>query len=295
MGYSFGMRVLVIGPGYVGSYLALESKRAGHDVTVLSRMATSRADLVNAGIQTVDADITKPASLENISSQWDWVVNCVSSSRGTIEDYRAVYLGGARNLLNWLSKSPLRKFVYTSSTGVYGQTDGSVVTEASSANPESETAQVLVETENILLAAASERNFPAVILRVSGIYGPGRGYWLKQFQNGEARLEGRGERTLNMVHRDDVGGAIIAALERGQPGEIYNVTDDEPVTQIELFRWLAQRLGRPVPPPAEANPGRKRAVTSKRVSNARLKTGLAYRLEYPGFREGFSAMLADAE
>jgi nucleoside-diphosphate-sugar epimerase len=210
-----------------------------------------------------------------------------------MEEYRAVYLEGTRNLLNWLSKSPPQKFVYTSSTGVYGQTDGSVVTEGSVTIPESETAKVLVETEQMLLAAAREGNFPAIILRVSGIYGPGRGYWLKQFQNGEARLEGHGERILNMVHRDDVTGAVIAALERGKVGEVYNVTDDEPVTQKELFKWLSQKLGEPLPAVGDTEPGgiRKRAATSKRASNARLKTEVGYKLKYPTFREGFAALV----
>ena len=287
------MRVLVIGPGYVGSHLALELKRVGHDVTALSRTGGSSADLLDAGIQPLIADITESASLEKISYQWDWVVNCVSSSRGTREDYHTVYLEGTRNLLNWLSKSPPRKFVYTSSTGVYAQNDGLVVTEVSPTIPESETAKVLIETENMLLAAAGEHKFPSVILRVSGIYGPGRGYWLKQFQNGEARLEGSGERILNMVHRDDVAGAIIAALERGDLGKVYNVTDDEPVTQIELFTWLSEKLGKPLPRPAELGlpATRKRAAASKRVSNAQLKTELVYRLKYPTFREGFEALV----
>jgi nucleoside-diphosphate-sugar epimerase len=287
------VRVLVIGPGYVGSHLALELKRAGHDVCALGRTAESRTGLVDAGIRTLKADLTEPASLARMPSQWDWVVNCVSSSRGTMEDYRAVYLEGMQNVLELLSKLPPKKFVYTSSTGVYGQNDGSVVTEASPTIPESETAAVLIETEKMLLAAARERNFPAIVLRVSGIYGPGRGYWLKQFQNGEARLEADGRRILNMVHRDDVVGAIIAALERGRPGEIYNVSDDEPVTQMELFKWLSEKRGKPLPPVAEAGTSatRKRAATSKRVSNARLTTELGYRLKYTTFREGFASLI----
>ena len=213
-----------------------------------------------------------------------------------MEDYRTVYLDGTRNLLNWLSKSPPQKFVYTSSTGVYGQNDGSVVTEASPTIPESETAKVLIETENTLLAAAREQNFAAIILRISGIYGPGRGYWLKQFKNGEARLEGDGERILNMIHRDDVAGAIIAALEKGKTGEIYNVTDDEPVTQIELFKWLSKRLSKPLPPAADGPAAtRKRAATSKKVSNIRLKTELGYTLKYPTFRQGFEAIQHGAQ
>src|SRR3954451_20832036 len=132
------MRVLVIGPGYVGSHLARELKGLGHEVTALGRTAGNRTELLTAGIQTLNADITNPASLRHLPSQWDWVVNCVSSSRGTMEDYRAVYLEGTRNLLSWLSESPPQKYAYTSSTGVYAQTDGSVVTETSPTLPETE-------------------------------------------------------------------------------------------------------------------------------------------------------------
>ena len=276
----------------MGSHLACELKRTGHEIATLGRTAATKTDLTKAGIQTFNADITQPASLEKIPSQWDWIVNCASSSRGTIEEYRAVYLEGTRNLLNWLSKSPLQKFVYTSSTGVYAQNDGSVVTEASPTIPESETGTVLIETEDTLLAAARERSFPSIILRVSGIYGPNRGYWLKQLQSGEARLDDAGQRILNMVHRDDVTGAIIAAFEKGRPGQIYNVSDDEPVTQIELFKWLSKKFGKPLPPAVDFRTGgaRKRATTCKRVSNGRLKTELGYELKYCTFREGFESL-----
>jgi nucleoside-diphosphate-sugar epimerase len=185
------------------------------------------------------------------------------------------------------------KFVYTSSTSVYGQTDGSVVTETSPTKPQSDAAKILVGTEKLLLEAVRERGFPAVILRVSGIYGPERGYWLKQFVSGEARMDGSGERILNMVHRDDVVGSIVAALEDGEPGEVYNVSDDEPVSQQVLFEWLAQKLGKPMPPIAEEErrTPQKREVTNKKVSNARLKTDLGYQIKYPTFREGFGALL----
>ena len=96
---------------------------------------------------------------------------------------------------------------------------------------------------NCLLASAAalDLKFPAVILRVAGIYGPERGHWFRQFLNDEARIEGDGSRWLNMIHRDDVAGCIIAALKNGRAGEIYNAVDDEPVRQIDFFRWLAER------------------------------------------------------
>jgi nucleoside-diphosphate-sugar epimerase len=126
-------------------------------------------------------------------------------------------------------------------------------------------------------------------LRVAGIYGPSRGYWLKQFLKGETRLDGSGTRILNMIHRDDVIGCIIATLERGTPGEIYNAVDDEPVSQLDFFSWLATALNKPLPASAPENlEVCKRGVTSKRVSNQKLKAELGYRFKYPTFRQGYS-------
>jgi len=313
------MRVLVIGPGYIGFQLAANLVQRGHEVSALRRTAQKKSDLRRVGVQPLQSDITEPGSLQRLPRNWDWVINCVSSSRGTVDEYRKVYLDGTRNLLSWLSKSPPRKFVYTSSTGVYGQNDGSVVTESSPTVPESETGKVLVETENMLLLAAREKQFPAVILRVSGIYGPGRAYWLKKFMEDEGAIDNPGERIINMVHREDVVGAIVAALEKGQGGEIYNVTDNEPVSQRDLAIWVGQRPGKPLPKDSKLqtpnfketpNPrlqtgsrpssetgeseraGRKRVATSKRVSNARLKTELGYEFKHPTFREGFAAILS---
>ena len=132
-----------------------------------------------------------------------------------------------------------------------------------------------------------------MILRLAGIYGPDRGYWFKHYLKGEARIEGTGERILNMIHRDDAVGAIIAALKSGRPGEIYNVADDEPVTQRSFFKWLADSLGRDLPPsvPEEPETVRKRGVTNKKVSNRRLKMELGYQFKYPNFRQGYSAEL----
>jgi nucleoside-diphosphate-sugar epimerase len=283
------MRTLIVGCGYVGMALGSELVRRGHEVFGLRRTEVAEDELRAIGVVPLKGDITKPPNLARLPGDFDWMVNCVSSSRGDAGDYRRVYFEGMRNLLAWLSTKPPKKFVYTSSTSVYAQTDGSLVTESSLAEPETETARVLLETEQILMQAAKQ-NFPGIILRVAGIYGPGRGYWFKQFLQGEVKIEGKGERFLNMVHRDDVVGAIIAALEKGQPGEVYNVVDDEPVTQLDLFRWLASTLGKELPPIAEfgERAERKRGWTNKRVSNRKMRTDLGYQFKFPTFREGYT-------
>ena len=133
-----------------------------------------------------------------------------------------------------------------------------------------------------------------MILRVAGIYGPGRGYAFKQFLRGEARIEGDGARVMNMIHRDDLIGVIIAALERGEAGQIYNAADNEPVSQHDFYGWLAGELKQPLPPKiaADAEVWRKRGVTNKRVSNARLKAELNFTFKFPDFRAGYAPEVA---
>src|SRR3954469_3752948 len=161
------MRVLIIGCGYVGLPLGAELVRQGHEVFGVRRSAEGEAELKAAGIQPLVADITKPEELTKLPGPFDWVVNTVSSTKGGVEEYQQVYLQGTRNLIEWLAAAPPKKFVYTSSTSVYGQTDSSPVKETSPAEPASETSRVLVETEKVLLEAAQQQRFPAVILRVA--------------------------------------------------------------------------------------------------------------------------------
>jgi nucleoside-diphosphate-sugar epimerase len=292
------MRVLIVGVGYVGMPLGATLVQAGHTVFGLRRSAAALPALSAAGIQPLSADITRPETLAPLPRNFDWVINCAATGGGSVEDYQQLYLAGTRHLLAWLTPAfrdqPAARYLYTSSTGVYAQNDGSLVDETSPTEPASPTARVLVETEQTLLAAAREQHFPALILRASGIYGPGRGYLLRQFLTGDARLDGDGSRILNMIHRDDLIAAIIAALARSRPGEIYNVTDDEPVSQLAFYTWLAAKLGRSLPPgaPDGGEVSRRRGLTSKRISNQKLRHELGVALTYPTFREGYTAELA---
>ena len=287
------MRVLIIGCGYIGLPLGEKLVSHGHAVFGMRRTPVVDTKLSSCGIVPVCADITKPQTLAALSADHDWVVHCVASAGGSVEEYRQLYLEGTRNVIEWLASSPPQKFVYTSSTSVYGQIDGSIVDEISPTEPVAETAKILVETERLLLRAAGTAVLKPIILRVAGIYGPGRGYWLNQYSAGQARLEGHGERYLNMVHRDDVVGAIAAALERGRAGEIYNVVDDEPTSQAALFQWLSIQTGCGLPPPADEkrSAGSKRGFTHKRVSNRKLNEQVGYCLRYPSFRQGFAREL----
>lgn len=293
------MRALIIGCGYVGLPLGAELVRCGHEVFGLRRTHSTAHELERAGIKPLFADITQSETLAKLPRDFDWVVNCVASGGGSAEDYRRVYLEGMRNVIEWLvpaNKTHRRnagvpRILYTSSTSVYGQNDGSAVDETSPTEPTAETARLLLETEKLLLDAAREKKFSAMILRIAAIYGPERGYWFKQFVSGETRLDGKGERILNMIHRDDVVGCVVSALERGESENIYNAADDEPVSQFDFFSWLATALRKPMPDsvPQSTESARKRGVTNKRVSNHKLKSKLGYHFKYPTYREGYMA------
>lgn len=285
------MRVLIVGCGYVGLPLGIELARQGHAVFGLRRTHVGADELSQAGITPLSGNITKPEDLSQLPGPFDWVVNTASSTRGGLEEYRQVFLEGSRHLIDWLACTPPKKLVYTSSTSVYGQMDGSLVKESSPTEPASPTSRVLVEAEQLWTDAARAGRIPAVVLRVAGIYGPERGHLFLQYLRNEARIAGKGERFINMIHRDDLVGVIMAALQNSRPGEVYNAVDDEPVTQLHFFRWLSETLGKWMPPFATdaENATRKRGLTNKKVSNRKLKMELGYVFKYPTFRHGYTA------
>ncbi len=285
------MRVLILGCGYVGLPLGAELARLGHEVFGVTRSGGTGAALQERGVRPLVADITRRADLDKLPQPFDWVVNTVASNKGRVEEYRQVYVEGMRNILQWLEAAPPKKFVYTSSTSVYGQNDGSLVRESSPTEPQSELARVLVVAEQLLLETVRAKNFPGIILRAAGIYGPGRGHLFLQYLKDEARIPGHGERLVNMIHRDDLAACILTALKSGRPGEIYNACDDEPVPQIHFFRWLSETLGKNMPAFTQEDEAAssKRAVTNKKVSNRKLRMELGCALRYPTFRQGYTA------
>ncbi len=289
------MRILIVGCGYVGLALGQRLSASGAQVLGLRRQGDPDGALAAAGIQAVQGDLTRPEDLEAIPGDFDAVVCAVSSSRGGVDAYREVYLGGARNLVHWARHRRVGRLVSVSSSSVYSQTDGSWVTEDSPAEPAGPTGQLLIATEEVFAEAYRSGVVATHIVRVAGIYGPGRGHLFGQFVTGLARRDPGHGRWINMIHRDDVASALEAILLRGEPGRIYNAVDDEPVLQGEFLRFLATETGLPLPPLAESAepiPTRKRGTTHKRVSNRRLREELGWQPRFPTFREGYAEAIA---
>jgi nucleoside-diphosphate-sugar epimerase len=210
---------------------------------------------------------------------FDVVIHCASSSRGGETAYEEVFFRGM-GLIN--QRQPQARKIFVSSTSVYGQTGGEIVTEDSPTLPASGTSKILVEAERVA------REGSAIVVRSAGIYGPGRAVLFEKLRRGEAVIEGDGTRWLNQIHRDDLVAALAHLIGHGAPGEIYNACDDTPVTLRDYYAWCAEFLGVPLPPEGPINPQRKRGLTSKRVSNAKLRA-MGWAPTYPSFREGLRA------
>jgi len=279
------MRVLIVGCGYVGLPLGGALAGLGHEVHGLRRSANTHAAMEEAGIVPHAIDIIRREQLDNLPEPFDWIINTISSGRGGEEAFHGVYVEGTQNLIDWFAGSPPQKYLFTSSTGVYGQTDGSWVDEDICAEPSGNTGRILLEAEALVLS------IDGIILRLSGIYGPNRGHLYRQFLKGEAVMTGNPNRWMNMIHLDDVIGCILAAMETAGPGTVLNATDNEPVTQQDFFQWLADQLDRPLPSRKPDVTPHKRAQTNKRVSNSRAHEMLSWTPKHPTWREGYAKLM----
>jgi nucleoside-diphosphate-sugar epimerase len=274
-------RVVIFGCGFVGARAARLFAEGGWDVVGITRSARSAERLAGEPYRVLACDISDPAAMAGATGLHvaDAVISAVSSGWGGGEDaYRQVYLRGVENVFGFLNPG---RVLFVSSTSVYAQNDGSWVTEDSPAEPASPTSRVLLEAENVALAHGGQ------VARLAGIYGPGRSVFLRKFLDGTATIEGDGERHINQIHADDAAAALFRLVDGGLPAGIYNVADDQPVTQLECYGWLAAALGRPMPPGGPLDLQRKRGVTNKRVCNHKLRS-TGWNLRYPTFREALA-------
>ncbi len=249
--------LLLVGYGYLGTAVVGRFRDAGWRVTPVS---------LHGGDGVLACDVADAAAVAALPAA-DAIVHCAASGRGGAEAYQRVYVDGCKNLTSAFPGVPR---LFTSSTSVYGQTDGSTVTEASQAVPDRETGKLLLTAEKVIIEAGG------VVARLSGIYGPDRSVILRKFLAGEAVIEEDGRRLLNQIHRDDAAAAIYHLLTSGAEPGIYNVSDSEPLAQRECYEAMARIFLLPVPPSGPRDLNRKRGWTHKRVSNAKLReTGWA--------------------
>ncbi|MCY4382605.1 MAG: SDR family oxidoreductase [Nitrospinae bacterium] len=281
--------VLIVGCGYVGAALGAALAGEGHLVWGMRR----NPEKLPQSIEPLSADIHDKDLGGLLPDGLDYIFYTLSSGGGGEAGYRAAYADGPKNLIQALDNKGERprRIFFTSSTAVYAQTDGSRVDEGSPTLPTHYSGRTLLEGERTLL----ESGYAATILRLSGIYGPGRTRLIDSVRAGRAEVQAGSPRFTNRIHRDDCAGALAHLMKLEAPAEMYLGVDDEPADRRKVLIWLAERLG--VPHPREAGGGEApsaRAATSKRCSNARLKAA-GYRFLYPSYREGYAEMIKEVK
>jgi len=294
------MDVAILGCGYVGLALGEALLAAGHRPIGVRRSDDGLRAVEAAGLEAVRADVTDPGTLEAVPDVGALAFTA-SSGGGDADAARAVYVDGLRSAVEAFAarERPPERFLYTSSTGVYGDHGGEWVDEDSELRPATAKAEVLVEAEEVARTAV-DYGMDATVARLGGVYGPGR-YRIERYLEGPVT-----EGYLNLIHRDDAAGALRFLFERGAGGadvpETVLVVDDEPAWKPDLSAWLAAACGVEAPPVRTLDErladddlsagSRRRLRGQKRCSNDRLRA-LGYDLAYPTFRDGYRDAVED--
>lgn len=273
--------VLLAGCGDVGTALGQRLVERGWQATGVRR----RPDRLPAEISPIALDLTDPGAVSLPPA--DAVVITLTADGRDTDAYERTYLGALRGLERALrsGEDAAKRVVLVSSTGVLGGGDGEVVTEETAPSPERETARVLLAAEQL----AAELFPGLVIVRPAGIYGPGRTSLIDRVRRGDSMAH---DRMTNRIHRDDLVTVLQAVLESPEPPALLHAVDHEPAILGDVAAHIAGLLGVPVPPDSsESSDGAPRG----KVLNASLMHRFVGELQYPTYREGYDALLADSE
>ncbi len=285
------MSKLIFGNGYLGARVANRWLASGEQVHGVTRSEQRGAQFASQGMLPLVADITQPGSLQALPVA-DTVLFAVGLDRRANMPIRKVYVDGLRNVLDNLSSS-VGHFIYISSTGVYSQSDGGWVDEESPCEPTREGGQACLEAERLL--AGHPIGARTSILRLAGIYGPGRIPRREQITSGQPlSLPTAGY--LNLIHVDDAAKVVCLVDEHANTPRTYLVADGHPVIRGDYYLELAKLLAAPPPrfqsaTELETSPKSSRAESSKRISNERLVANFGNMFDYPSYREGLRAIV----
>lgn len=276
--------VMIAGCGDIGGRLARRLIARNWSVHGLRR----HVDQLPPGVQGVAGDLHDAACPET----WpvgpvDYLVYCAAAIKHDEAGYQAAYIDGLRHVLGWLAQHGQvpRRLLFVSSSSVYGQTDGEWVDETSATQPDGFSGRLMLEAERVALDAGC----PATVVRLTGIYGPGRERLVSQVREGY-RVAEQPPLYGNRIHADDAAGLLAFMLQRDVEGgaldECYIGVDDAPAPLAEVLGWLREYLG--VTQWSQTQSVRR--TGSKRCRNARARA-LGWAPVYPSYREGYKAIL----
>ena len=272
--------ILIAGCGDVGGIAARLLMDGGHTVYGLRR----RTALLPEGVHPVAADLISGAGFEQMPQKADSLVYMASANERTEAGYRQAYVDGLARMLATEVGQSAACVLFVSSTSVYGQQDGQWVDESSLTEPARFNGAVMLEAEQLVLGLAH-----GIVLRLGGIYGPGRNRLIKRAKGGAECVEEPPQYT-NRIHSFDAAAAIVHLLALDEPAPIYLGVDSDPAPQHVVLDWMAERVGGPAVKRVAAGSSGRAGTGSKRCSNARLLAS-GFTPRYPGFRQGYGELL----
>ncbi len=284
-----GEDVLVVGCGYLGIRVARAALQRGANVFATTRCDTKANEFSQAGLQPLLLDWTNKRSLKSIPQVSRILVAVSYDSTSSLSRYES-QVGGLRNLLSGTSVDA--KLCYISTTGVYHQTDGSWVDENSPAKPTRQGGRAHLDAEALLHRYRPDS--PWTILRLSGIYGPGRVPRARDVIAGRP-IRSAAEGYLNLIHVDDAVTAVLSSWQR-ECERLYVVSDDKPIPRKEFYSEIALQCGAAKPTflaPDPSAPVAMRSASNKRIWNRSMKQDLVSKLRYPTYREGLADVLRE--
>jgi nucleoside-diphosphate-sugar epimerase len=284
--------ILIVGCGYRGRRLARRLIAKGRRVRGLTRTHEHAEALRAIGIEPHIGDLTDPASLASIGKNISAVYHLMGSMSGDDAQLQRLHVDGTRHLLDALMATggvALHRYMYESSTAVYGQTDGEWIDERAPRTPTSRMGKLRVQAEDMLLQAHREHHLPLIILRPASIYRP-EGVVNRKIRDGAYVLTSDPEKLMNHIYIDDFLDILELALSRGRVGEAYNVVDDAPKRGVDYVNTIAELMGVGSPrvdwkSPADGCAELLRA-SNKRCSNEKLKREFGITLRFPTYHEG---------
>jgi len=287
--------VLIVGCGDIGRRVGRLLMGTGRRVDGVVAGEESAAKLKEMGIRPLVANLNDPDELHDLPTAGALVFYFAPPPGGGITDPKVRNFCAATTG----ARAPQR-LIYISTSGVYGDCGGAMVTEETPGNPQTSRAKRRYDAEQILLRWGGEQGVAVIILRVTGIYGPGR-IPISRLLDGHPLLRLEESAPTNRIHADDLAQVCVAAAEKGEAGEIFNVSDGHPSTMTEYFLAVAELAGLPRPPLVSMEEAR-RVMTplmlsylgeSRRMDNTRMLERLGGKLRYPTLAEGLPASLAE--
>jgi len=285
------MHGLIVGCGYLGLRVAHSWLERGETVTALTRSTTRAAQLQVLGISPIVGDVTDSDTLTSLPDA-DVLLYAVGFDRTSGHTQRTVYVDGLANVLA-ACRGRASRLLYVSSTSVYGQCEGEWVDEASACAPATDNGRICLEAEQQVIAWSHGTGVTSVILRMAGLYGPGRLIARAETLRTATPLAGLADAWLNLIHIDDAASAGLAAAAADDPAACYLVSDDRPVTRGEFYGRFAQLIGAPPPTFNPSLASQRTPGLNKRCRNARLRSSLLPKLRYPTIDEGLPHALQE--